>query len=179
MPLLACSLSVCVQGYLLTAVSLCVLLACGKTAGGDNTIDQMRWRYVLKCLSSFKTNLQRKKIKSVFWSEVRRARLHSGILTNLFHDNLEQSSYVPLQLNQTEHVVASRLEDSKSYLHLLLCPKLKASSSLYKVRETEPACPERILCLRYLSTSVHSLWPFIQHGEGSLKQFPYFLFRSL
>lgn len=79
------------------------------------------------------------------------------------------NSFVPLQLNPTEDVVASRLEDSKGYLHLLLCPKLKASSSLCKVRETELTCPERILCLRYLSTSVHSLLPFIQHGEGSLK----------
>lgn len=97
------------------ALSLCVSLACGRTVGADNTIDQTRCRYVLKCLSSFETNHPRKK-KSVFWSEVQRVWLHSGILTSLFHDNLEQSNFVTLQLNPIEDVVASRLKDSKGYL---------------------------------------------------------------
>lgn len=80
-----------------------------------------------------------------------------------------------LQLNPTEDVVATRLEDSKGYLRLLLRPKLKASISLCKVMELEPTCPERLLCLRYLSTSVNSLLPFIQHKEGSLTEASLFL----
>lgn len=152
-------------------LSLCVSLACGRTVGADNIIDQTRCRYVLKCLSSFETNLPGKKKKSVFCSEVQRTRLHSRILTNLFYDGLEQSSFVTLQLNPIEDVVASRLEDSKGYLHLLLCPKLKASSSLCKVRETEPACPERILGPQVpqhfssLTSTLHPAWR--RESQGS------------
>lgn len=80
-----------------------------------------------------------------------------------------------LQLNLTEDVVARKQEDSKGYLRLLLCPKLKASISLCKVREMEPTHPEILLCLRYLDTSVNLLPSFIQHEEGSLMEASLFL----